>query len=87
MQDMRNNIARDLHDDIGSTLTSINILSDITLQQTPQMDAMGNNLRKIKDRSAGIMEKMNDIVWAINPVERCIGQNDFAHPGLGKRNL
>ncbi len=67
MQDMRNNIARDLHDDIGSTLTSINILSDITLQLPTQTDAVSNNLQKIKDRSAGIMEKMNDIVWAINP--------------------
>jgi signal transduction histidine kinase len=68
MERMRNNIARDLHDDIGSTLTSINILSKVSLQQQPEGDSMMNaNMQKIKDRSAAIMESMSDIVWAINP--------------------
>ena len=65
---MRNNIARDLHDDIGSTLTSINILSKVALQQQGNTDIpMGANMQKIKDRSSAIMESMGDIVWAINP--------------------
>jgi two-component system, NarL family, sensor histidine kinase UhpB len=67
MERMRNNIARDLHDDIGSTLTSINILSKMALQQAHGHENMSVNLQKIKDRSAGIMESMGDIVWAINP--------------------
>jgi signal transduction histidine kinase len=66
MEKMRNSIARDLHDDIGSTLTSINILSKVALE--PQEDGfMESSLRKIKDRSSAIMERMDDIVWAINP--------------------
>ncbi|MGG9964265.1 tetratricopeptide repeat-containing sensor histidine kinase [Ferruginibacter sp. SUN106] len=68
MERMRNNIARDLHDDIGSTLTSINILSKVALQQEENGDTMmGANMQKIKDRSSAIMESMSDIVWAINP--------------------
>jgi two-component system sensor histidine kinase UhpB len=68
MERMRNTIARDLHDDIGSTLSSINILSKVALQQQPGGDgAMGVNMQKIKDRSAAVMESMSDIVWAINP--------------------
>ncbi len=68
MERMRNNIARDLHDDIGSTLTSINILSKVALQQEENGDTMmGSNMQKIKDRSSAIMESMSDIVWAINP--------------------
>ncbi|HMH21088.1 MAG TPA: tetratricopeptide repeat protein [Puia sp.] len=69
MERMRNNIARDLHDDIGSTLTSINILSKIALEQAHgQGDTMiAPNLQKIKDRSSAIMESVGDIVWAINP--------------------
>jgi two-component system sensor histidine kinase UhpB len=68
MERVRNNIARDLHDDIGSTITSINILSKMALEQ----QAAGENIesvhmQKIKDRSAAIMESMGDIVWAINP--------------------
>jgi len=68
MERMRNNIARDLHDDIGSTLTSINILSNVALLQQEHTDTMmGANMQKIKDRSSAIMESMGDIVWAINP--------------------
>jgi two-component system sensor histidine kinase UhpB len=67
IEQIRNNIARNLHDDIGSTLTSINILSNVALQQTTTDSAAKTNMQKIKDRSAAIMENMNDIVWAINP--------------------
>ncbi|HXB92596.1 MAG TPA: tetratricopeptide repeat protein, partial [Puia sp.] len=68
MERMRNSIARDLHDDIGSTLTSINILSKVSLQQeTNSADLMAANMQKIKDRSSSIMESMGDLVWAINP--------------------
>ncbi len=68
MERMRNTIARDLHDDIGSTLTSINILSKVALRQQADHDnPMGTSMIKIKDRSSAIMESMSDIVWAINP--------------------
>jgi two-component system, NarL family, sensor histidine kinase UhpB len=68
MEKMRNGIARDLHDDIGSTLTSINVLSNVALQPQEKEEAvMRANLQKIRDRSAAIMDSMGDIVWAINP--------------------
>jgi two-component system, NarL family, sensor histidine kinase UhpB len=66
LEKMRNHIARDLHDDIGSTLSSINILSKVALQ-SPSPDGPQSTLAKIRDRSAAIMEKMDDIVWTINP--------------------
>ena len=66
MEKMRNTIARDLHDDVGSTLTSINVLSKVALE--PQEEGfIRSSLQKIKDRSSAIMEKMDDIVWAIDP--------------------
>ena len=64
LEKMRNHIARDLHDDIGSTLSSINILSKVALQSPKDSSS---NLLKIMDRSSAIMEKMDDIVWTINP--------------------
>lgn len=69
MEKMRNHIARDLHDDIGSALTSINILSKMALQQTQgNSDTMiSSSFQKIKDRSSAIMESVADIVWTINP--------------------
>jgi two-component sensor histidine kinase len=61
---IRNNIASDLHDDIGSTLNSISIYSEVAKQQAgkeiPALDMIGINSRKI-------IESMSDIVWTINP--------------------
>jgi len=64
VQVIRNNIASDLHDDIGSTLNSISIYSEVAKQQAgkeiPALDMIGSNSRKI-------IESMSDIVWTINP--------------------
>ncbi len=64
LQTIRNNIASDLHDDIGSTLNSISIYSEVAKQQAekeiPALDLIGVNSRKI-------IESMSDIVWTINP--------------------
>lgn len=64
MERMRNTIARDLHDDIGSTLSSINIISQMALK-----DANGSSahFQRIAQHSSSMMESMSDIVWSINP--------------------
>ena len=64
---LRSKIARDLHDEMGSTLTSINIISKMAMQQAPQQAAMQHHLQRIKEHSTRMMESMSDIVWAINP--------------------
>ncbi len=93
MEKMRNGIARDLHDDIGSTLTSINILSKVMLQENGARDAtQQSNLVKIKEHSSSIMESMSDIVWAINPhndtVEKVIYKmKEFAAEVLDPLNI
>lgn len=62
---LRDIIARDLHDEIGSTLTSIHILSNLALKQEALKDIP--YLGKIKEYSSSMMEGMSDIIWAINP--------------------
>ncbi|MEI9918062.1 MAG: tetratricopeptide repeat protein [Bacteroidota bacterium] len=62
---MRNAIARDLHDDIGSTLSSINILSQLAMRDG-NADA-SKHFTKIADQSSRMMESMSDIVWSISP--------------------
>jgi two-component system, NarL family, sensor histidine kinase UhpB len=62
---MRNSIARDLHDDIGSALSSINILSKVA--QDEKNGDTKNYLHRIGDQSARMMENMSDMVWSINP--------------------
>ena len=67
MEKMRNNIARNLHDDIGSGLTSINVMSKVALSQADAGSEISTNLKKIQNSSYRMMEGMSDIVWAINP--------------------
>jgi signal transduction histidine kinase/Tfp pilus assembly protein PilF len=64
LERMRNNIARDLHDDIGSTLSSINIISQLALQE---QNGNATHFQRIAQQSSGMMESMSDIVWSINP--------------------
>jgi len=63
---VRNDIARDLHDDIGSTLSTINIISKLAMHENPS----GNNMQlsRIAEQSSKTMESMSDIVWSINPI-------------------
>lgn len=66
-ENLRAKIARDLHDEMGSTLSSINIISKVALQQHGMADKVKNYLASIKDYSLNMMENMSDMVWAINP--------------------
>lgn len=66
MQHIRNKIAQDLHDDIGSTLSSISILSDLAMKDKSSSHTL-ETMNEIKDSSILLMERMDDIVWSINP--------------------
>lgn len=65
---LRAKIARDLHDEMGSTLTSINIISKVAMEEKPEQEKLKQYFQKIKDHSGRMMESMSDMVWAINPV-------------------
>jgi signal transduction histidine kinase len=64
----RERISRDLHDDVGSTLNSISVYSDIAQRQLqashPQTVLI---LENIGNSSRQLIDSMSDIVWAINP--------------------
>lgn len=67
LQRIRNNIASDLHDEIGSTLSSISISSTI-IQNKMEDDTseVKGLLKQISSNTDNMMEAMSDIVWAIN---------------------
>jgi len=67
LEKMRNTIARDLHDDMGSALSSIHIISKVALTTAPGDGRVNEHLKKIHEHSGLILENMNDIVWTINP--------------------
>jgi two-component system sensor histidine kinase UhpB len=69
MERMRSKLGRDLHDDIGSTLSSINILSHTAqINLDPVSDEKTRlALEKINERCQRLLDTMGDIIWNINP--------------------
>jgi signal transduction histidine kinase/ligand-binding sensor domain-containing protein len=68
VEKLRNKVARDLHDDMGSTLSTINILASMAKTKM-NTDAVKTSeyLGKISENSQRMMEAMDDIVWSIKP--------------------
>ena len=68
LERVRRRIATDLHDDIGSSLTQISLLSEVLNQR---IDAAEKNITEplgmIAETSRELVDSMSDIVWAINP--------------------
>jgi signal transduction histidine kinase len=68
LERVRTRIATDLHDDIGSSLTQISILSEVLRQNAGQDgQAGGEHLARIANLSRELVDSMSDIVWAVNP--------------------
>ena len=65
---VRMRIASDLHDDIGSSLSQIAILSEVARSQLGERDpALAAPLARIGALSRESVASMGDIVWAIDP--------------------
>jgi signal transduction histidine kinase len=70
IEKIRLTIARDLHDDVGSTLGSINLLSKTAgrrLQQHSSSEEITPIFDRIGRSAENTLEAMDDIVWSINP--------------------
>lgn len=65
-QSIRVRIARDIHDEIGSGLTKITLLSDVAKKKSPTAE-VSDSLSKITSYSKGVSASLSEIVWAINP--------------------
>jgi ligand-binding sensor domain-containing protein/signal transduction histidine kinase len=71
LERVRTRIATDLHDDIGSSLSKIAILSEVVRQRNGSngngKDSKNEPLEIIANTSREMVDSMSDIVWAINP--------------------
>jgi ligand-binding sensor domain-containing protein/two-component sensor histidine kinase len=68
LSNVRQRIATDLHDDIGSTLNSISVYSEIAGRQIETNSENAKSLlEKMGSASRNMIDTMNDIVWAVNP--------------------
>ncbi len=87
-------ISQDLHDHVGSTLSSISVFSKVAQKKGEQnnKEELQAVLSRISDTSGEMVSDMNDIVWAINPKNDSMEQiiqrmESFAKPMLAVRNI
>ncbi len=66
LEKLRSRISSDLHDDIGSTLSSISILSEVAIHENDKQQSR-DMVEEIKESSILLMERMDDIIWSVNP--------------------
>jgi signal transduction histidine kinase len=70
IQEVQNRISKDLHDDVGSSLSSLQIYSALAAKY---VDTDPNQAKKILEQitnnTSNIIENMGHIVWAMQPLE------------------
>jgi len=66
--ELRNQIAADLHDEVGSSLSSIHMLSQMAIKQGNEATHK-DILERMSRNAKETMDKMGDIVWMIKPGE------------------
>ncbi len=93
MQQIRDKISQDLHDDIGATLSSIKIYSEVAQKQwTENPRKVLELLHRINLNATTILDSMGDIVWSINPKRDKLDDihfkmNTFLHEVLDVKNI
>jgi signal transduction histidine kinase len=62
-------VSQELHDEVGATLSGINMYSHLAKEQMKniQPDKIENSLNIIQSNATEMVNKLNDIVWLINP--------------------
>ena len=66
VQSIRSRIASDLHDDIGSTLSNINILTQLSHANLSEPEKANGFLARIAQEVNTSSQSLDDIVWSIN---------------------
>ncbi len=67
IQKERERISKDMHDEIGSSLTQIAVLSELAIRDLDQKSSTEEIIKKISRVSRQVVDNISEIVWAINP--------------------
>jgi signal transduction histidine kinase len=89
IEHMRVRIASDLHDDIGSRLSSIALMSDVARGRLQKADQEGAALSRIGEIARETANVLKDLVWSIDPECDKLGDilqrmRDIAEEQLGE---
>jgi ligand-binding sensor domain-containing protein/two-component sensor histidine kinase len=67
LERVRTRLASDLHDDIGSSLSQVSVLSEVIRRRLGSDPSVSEPLSMIARLSSDLVDSMSDIVWAVNP--------------------
>jgi two-component sensor histidine kinase/streptogramin lyase len=67
LENLRIRIAADLHDDVGSRLTKVAMVTELADRETPRNDPSKPHIQNITRTVRDITRAMDEIVWTINP--------------------
>ena len=65
----RTRIARDMHDRLGSQLTRISLLTELAGKAEGGLASSGDPLNRIAEATRDLMSRMDQVVWAVNPLK------------------
>lgn len=88
----RARIARDMHDELGASLTRIALLSEIAADEPEMQGAAARQLGEIAQAARSVSGTLDQIVWTVNPrndtLERLVGYlGEFAAEYLAPTEL
>jgi ligand-binding sensor domain-containing protein/signal transduction histidine kinase len=63
----RGRIAKDIHDDLGSSLTRIMMLGERVAEDINKPEALAGHVDKIVTSARATVQAMDEVVWAVNP--------------------
>ena len=63
----RARIAKDIHDDLGASLTQISLLGELAEQDRGAPDKAVEHIRTISTTARRAVKSLDEIVWAVNP--------------------
>jgi len=68
IEKLKTKLSADLHDNVGSALTEISILSELVSKEVENVSfGSSQKLNAISEKARMLIDNMSDIVWMVNP--------------------